>query len=84
MEPIAFMVFSDGTVFSWGKNSRGRLGRSDDTPSEKPSPVSLAEEEAFEVVSLACCHGTTLLATRRTTPDNNTTMVYGLRNTTLS
>ncbi|XP_022092238.1 serine/threonine-protein kinase Nek8-like [Acanthaster planci] len=54
---------SDGQVFSWGKSSRGRLGRLEDH-SAIPQKVDLNEEEPFVITSVSCNHGNTLLATR--------------------
>ncbi|XP_052774404.1 serine/threonine-protein kinase Nek8-like isoform X1 [Mya arenaria] len=56
-------VSQDAEVFSFGKNARGRLGRSDpDTMT--PKPVNMAHDDLFSVVSISCSHGTTLLATK--------------------
>ncbi|XP_033636958.1 serine/threonine-protein kinase Nek8-like [Asterias rubens] len=56
---------SDGQVFSWGKSSRGRLGRTE-VNSSIPQKVDLGrgEEESFSLLSISCNHGNTLLATR--------------------
>ena len=56
--------FSDGEVFSFGKSARGRLGRSDED-TMTPKRVSFPTDEVFEVVSISCSHGNTLVATRR-------------------
>ena len=59
-----YFIFTDGEVFSFGKSARGRLGRSDDD-TMTPKHVSFQSEEVFEVVSISCSHGNTLVATRR-------------------
>lgn len=62
---IKYIVFfPDGEVFSWGKSARGRLGRPVDE-SHLPKSVQLDEQDAFEIVSIACSNWTTLLATKR-------------------
>ncbi|XP_071848979.1 serine/threonine-protein kinase Nek8-like [Apostichopus japonicus] len=55
-------VTEDGEVFSWGKNSRGRLGRKTEEDSHDPQPVSLPQDHPFGVISLSCSHGNTLLS----------------------
>lgn len=55
---------SDGQVFSWGKSSRGRLGRTE-VNSGIPQKVELGEEDSFSLLSISCNHGNTLLATKR-------------------
>ena len=57
-------MFTDGEVFSFGKSARGRLGRSDDD-TMTPKRVNFQSDEVFEVVSISCSHGNTLVATRR-------------------
>lgn len=56
-------VTREGGVFSWGKASRGRLGRRDGETSS-PHLVTFAGEDPFAVISLSCSHGNTLLATK--------------------
>ena len=55
---------SDNEVFTWGKSSRGRLGRSDED-SNLPRPVALPRDEPFTVTSLHSSHGSTLISTKR-------------------
>lgn len=57
-------TFSEGEVYSFGNQSRGRLGRPEEDPTE-PGKVPFMGEDPFVVVSLSCSHGNTLLATRR-------------------
>lgn len=56
-------VSQDNEVFSFGKNARGRLGRSD-PETMTPKRVAISNNETFSVVSISCSHGNTLLATR--------------------
>ncbi|XP_064624629.1 serine/threonine-protein kinase Nek8-like [Lineus longissimus] len=56
-------VTTDGKVYTWGKNSRGRLGRLDDETSV-PKVVKFPGNEMLNVVSLSCSHGNTLLSTK--------------------
>jgi len=58
-------VTSDNEVFTWGKSSRGRLGRSDED-SNLPRPVALPRDEPFTVTSLHSSHGSTLISTKPT------------------
>lgn len=51
-------------MYSFGNQSRGRLGRPEEDPTE-PGKVPFMGEDPFVVVSLSCSHGNTLLATRR-------------------
>ncbi|KAJ8040924.1 Serine/threonine-protein kinase Nek8 [Holothuria leucospilota] len=55
-------VSENGEVFSWGKGGRGRLGRPTQKTSHSPQQVVLPMEDAFDVTSLSCSHGNTLLA----------------------
>jgi alpha-tubulin suppressor-like RCC1 family protein len=55
---------TEGEVYSFGNQSRGRLGRPEEDPTE-PRKVPFVGEDPFIVVSLSCSHGNTLLATRR-------------------
>ncbi|XP_078536219.1 serine/threonine-protein kinase Nek8 isoform X1 [Lissotriton helveticus] len=54
-------IGADGEVYTWGKGARGRLGRKDED-SGIPRPVQVEENYPYVVVSVACCHGNTLLA----------------------
>ncbi|XP_013083908.2 serine/threonine-protein kinase Nek8-like isoform X1 [Biomphalaria glabrata] len=57
-------VSEDNKVYTWGKSSRGRLGRSLED-SHLPRPVVFPkDEEFFEVLSVSSCHGSTVIATR--------------------
>nr|XP_028563298.1 serine/threonine-protein kinase Nek8 isoform X2 [Podarcis muralis] len=58
------VVGADGEVYTWGKSARGRLGRKDEEP-RSPRPVQLGETHASLVASVSCCHGSTLLAVKR-------------------
>ena len=50
---------------TWGKNARGRLGRSGEAAG-KPNVVAFAKEEVpFHVSDLSCSHGSTLVVTNR-------------------
>lgn len=80
-DTFTIAISKDGTVFSWGNNSRGRLGRGKDQDPERPSPVLLEEKEPFDVVSVSSSHGTTLMATRQATQTTNATMVCSIRST---
>ncbi|XP_033115096.1 serine/threonine-protein kinase Nek8-like [Anneissia japonica] len=55
-------VSTDGEVFSWGKASRGRLGRKDGD-NFTPSPLNLLDDE-IEVTSISSSHGNTLMAAK--------------------
>ncbi|XP_068126243.1 serine/threonine-protein kinase Nek8 isoform X2 [Hyperolius riggenbachi] len=57
-------VCADGQVFTWGKGARGRLGRRDEGTGV-PKMVQLEESHPYAVTSVACCHGNTLLAVKR-------------------
>ncbi|CAG5116155.1 unnamed protein product [Candidula unifasciata] len=54
-------VSKDNEVFTWGKTSRGRLGRSPES-SHLPNIVAFPTEDQFSVVSLSCSHSGTLIA----------------------
>lgn len=54
----------DGEVYTWGKSARGRLGRKEEE-TRSPRPVQLEEGPPSLVVSVSCCHGTTLLTLKR-------------------
>ncbi|XP_071952550.1 serine/threonine-protein kinase Nek8-like [Antedon mediterranea] len=57
-------VTADGEVFSWGKASRGRLGRKDGEYFN-PSPLNLQEgDDGIEVISISSSHGSTLMAAK--------------------
>ncbi|XP_035826052.1 serine/threonine-protein kinase Nek8 isoform X2 [Aplysia californica] len=56
-------VSTDNEVFTWGKSSRGRLGRPDED-SHLPKVVALPKDEPFTVNSLSSSHGSTLIATK--------------------
>jgi len=58
------LFFSDKEVYSWGKSSRGRLGRSEENTTE-PCKILFSGEEPFTVLDLCCSHGNTLLCTKR-------------------
>ena len=61
---VCLLFFSDKDVYSWGKSSRGRLGRSEENTTE-PCKILFSGEEPFTVLDLACSHGNTLLCTKR-------------------
>uniref|UniRef100_A0A0B7AV78 Uncharacterized protein n=1 Tax=Arion vulgaris TaxID=1028688 RepID=A0A0B7AV78_9EUPU len=55
---------ADNDVFTWGKSSRGRLGRSIEF-SHLPTLVALPkDEDQFSVVSLSSSHSSTVIATQ--------------------
>ena len=58
-----FPILAEGEVYSWGKGTRGRLGRRDEDAG-LPRPVQLDETHPYMVTSVSCCHGNTLLAVR--------------------
>ncbi|KAH9518439.1 Serine/threonine-protein kinase Nek8, partial [Bulinus truncatus] len=58
------VVSEDNKVFTWGKSSRGRLGRPvEDSHLPKPVPFP-KDDELFEVLSVSSCHSSTVIATR--------------------
>ncbi|XP_029401970.1 serine/threonine-protein kinase Nek8 isoform X2 [Mus pahari] len=61
-------VGAEGEVYSWGKGTRGRLGRRDEDAG-LPRPVQLDETHPYVVTSVSCCHGNTLLAVRSVTDE---------------
>lgn len=61
--PPSFQFLAEGEVYSWGKGTRGRLGRRDEDAG-LPRPVQLDETHPYMVTSVSCCHGNTLLAVR--------------------
>ncbi|EDL12916.1 NIMA (never in mitosis gene a)-related expressed kinase 8, isoform CRA_a, partial [Mus musculus] len=61
-------VGAEGEVYSWGKGTRGRLGRRDEDAG-LPRPVQLDETHPYMVTSVSCCHGNTLLAVRSVTDE---------------
>ncbi|XP_032072097.1 serine/threonine-protein kinase Nek8 isoform X2 [Thamnophis elegans] len=61
-------VGADGEVYTWGKSARGRLGRKEEEP-RSPHPVQLEEGPPSLVVSVSCCHGTTLLTAKPAAED---------------
>ncbi|XP_058020266.1 serine/threonine-protein kinase Nek8 isoform X3 [Ahaetulla prasina] len=63
-DAFTLAVGADGQVYSWGKSARGRLGRKEEE-TRSPRPVQLEEGGAPSlVVSVSCCHGTTLLTAK--------------------
>ncbi|KAK6178679.1 hypothetical protein SNE40_011206 [Patella caerulea] len=56
-------ALEDGDVYTWGKGSRGRLGRPEEQ-SNIPKKLTFSGEDPFFVVSISCSHGNTLLATK--------------------
>ena len=62
-----FFLMTVGEIFSWGKSARGRLGRQDEE-SGIPKKVAITGEDPYDIVSLSCSHGNTLVAIRRTLP----------------
>ncbi|XP_059151574.1 serine/threonine-protein kinase Nek8-like isoform X2 [Physella acuta] len=57
-------VADDHQVYTWGKCSRGRLGRMDEE-SHLPKPVLFPQDEdPFVVVSVSSSHGGTVIATK--------------------
>ncbi|XP_013380324.1 serine/threonine-protein kinase Nek8 isoform X2 [Lingula anatina] len=56
------VAVAGGIVYSWGKAARGRLGRSGDI-TDIPQPITFTDQDRFNVTSVSCCHGNTLLAT---------------------
>uniref|UniRef100_A0A8C5RMK5 non-specific serine/threonine protein kinase n=1 Tax=Laticauda laticaudata TaxID=8630 RepID=A0A8C5RMK5_LATLA len=63
-DAFTLAVGADGEVYTWGKSARGRLGRKEEEP-RSPRPVQLEEAPPSLVVSVSCCHGTTLLTAKR-------------------
>lgn len=61
-----FFSIDNPKVYTWGKQSRGRLGREDKNDSLKPSPVEfpLCGDEV-KVQSLSSAHGSTLICFSR-------------------
>lgn len=57
-------VLTENEVFTWGKSSRGRLGRSPEC-NHLPNIVALPKEDQFSVVSLSSSHSSTLIAVQR-------------------
>ncbi|XP_063151190.1 serine/threonine-protein kinase Nek8 isoform X3 [Candoia aspera] len=57
-------AITDGEVYTWGKSARGRLGRKEEE-ARSPRPVQLEEGSPGLVVSVSCCHGSTLLTVKR-------------------
>ncbi|XP_035698278.1 serine/threonine-protein kinase Nek8-like isoform X2 [Branchiostoma floridae] len=55
-------ITTEGEVYTWGKGSRGRLGRREEN-TKIPKPVPLLDSEPFQIISISCSHGNTLLAT---------------------
>lgn len=55
-------VADNGDVFSWGKDTRGRLGRKMERQLPGPHLVPILHEVPFNVTSLSCSHGNSLLA----------------------
>ncbi|XP_029469049.1 serine/threonine-protein kinase Nek8 isoform X2 [Rhinatrema bivittatum] len=58
-------IGAEGEICTWGKGARGRLGRKDESAG-MPKLVQLEESHAYLVMSVACCHGNTLLAVKST------------------
>lgn len=54
-------VSEDNDIYSWGNGARGRLGHSNKDVSV-PSKVNIHTAASRKVVSLACSHGTSLVA----------------------
>ncbi|XP_029142645.1 serine/threonine-protein kinase Nek8 [Protobothrops mucrosquamatus] len=63
-DAFTLAVGADGEVYTWGKSARGRLGRKEGE-TRSPRPVQLEESPPSLVVSVSCCHGTTLLTLKR-------------------
>ncbi|KAL7976078.1 hypothetical protein Chor_009756 [Crotalus horridus] len=63
-DAFTLAVGADGEVYTWGKSARGRLGRKEEE-ARSPRPVQLEEGPPSLVVSVSCCHGTTLLTLKR-------------------
>ncbi|KAM3854789.1 serine/threonine-protein kinase Nek8 isoform 2-T2 [Vipera latastei] len=59
-DAFTLAVGADGEVYTWGKSARGRLGRKEEE-TRTPRPVQLEEGPPSLVVSVSCCHGTSLL-----------------------
>ncbi|XP_070591603.1 serine/threonine-protein kinase Nek8 isoform X4 [Erythrolamprus reginae] len=62
-DAFTLAVGAEGEVYTWGKSARGRLGRKEEE-SRSPRPVQLADGPPSLVVSVSCCHGTTLLTAK--------------------
>ncbi|XP_034280413.1 serine/threonine-protein kinase Nek8 [Pantherophis guttatus] len=63
-DAFTLAVGADGEVYTWGKSARGRLGRKEEE-TRSPRPVQLEEGGPPSlVVSVSCCHGTTLLTAK--------------------
>ena len=59
------LLLIDGDVLTWGKGTRGRLGRQENDEPHSPRPVNIPAEEPFVITSLSCSHWTSLLSTKR-------------------
>ncbi|KAG9331068.1 hypothetical protein JZ751_020289 [Albula glossodonta] len=62
-DAFTLAIGTEGEVYTWGKGARGRLGRKEED-SGIPKAVQLEERHPFTVISVACCHGNTLLAVK--------------------
>ncbi|XP_025029589.1 serine/threonine-protein kinase Nek8 isoform X2 [Python bivittatus] len=62
-DAFTLVVGADGEVYTWGKSARGRLGRKEEE-TRSPRPVQLEEGSPSLVVSVSCCHGSTLLTVK--------------------
>merc|ERR1711860_330884 len=61
-----------GKILTWGKKSRGRLGRFDEN-CKTPGEVKVSSDKSFSVISLAASHSSTLIATKsKKTPSSPT------------
>ncbi len=61
---LKFDLHAEGSVWSWGKSEKGRLGRLEGE-NFTPGPVQLGDTGPYTIESLSSSHATTLLAIRR-------------------